>query len=343
MIPVRLTISTLALTPLLASPATAQVVWDEAVDGDLSGNPGAPTPVSLAPGRNVIIGSVTSAFPSFDTRDYVTFTIPVGKALGSLNQLSYVDLPGGGPGDRGYHALDEGPTSLVPDMLNGSQFLGGAHMDPQVPGTDLLPDLASALLAGVGFDIPLGHGEYTYLIQQTGDERSGYELEFVIVDDVEIGARYCTPGTPNSTGNPGAMAVFGSEVVADDQLGLLASDLPPSSNIGYFIMGTGFNTFTPPGSAGPICITPACSASCRRRTTRASSAGGFARVRRHGRADFGQHHGGQHLELPGLAPRRCRTLEPDRCRQRAVPLRNRRTRSGEARLARQASATCSRP
>ena len=32
--------------------------------------------------------------------------------------------------------------------------------------------------------------------------------------------------------------------------------LPPESNIGYFIMGVGTNTFIPPGSAGPICIAP---------------------------------------------------------------------------------------
>jgi hypothetical protein len=52
------------------------------------------------------------------------------------------------------------------------------------------------------------------------------------------------------------MTVLGSHVVADDDLELFGSDLPTESNIGYFIMGTAMNTFVPPGSAGPICITP---------------------------------------------------------------------------------------
>jgi len=28
------------------------------------------------------------------------------------------------------------------------------------------------------------------------------------------------------------------------------------TNVGYFLMGTGANTFVPPGSAGPICVAP---------------------------------------------------------------------------------------
>jgi hypothetical protein len=52
------------------------------------------------------------------------------------------------------------------------------------------------------------------------------------------------------------MSVLGSAVVSDDDLALLALQLPPSTNIGYFIMGTGMNTFTPPGSVGPICVAP---------------------------------------------------------------------------------------
>ena len=37
---------------------------------------------------------------------------------------------------------------------------------------------------------------------------------------------------------------------------LSATNLPMNSNIGYFIMGAGMNTFVPPGSTGPICVTP---------------------------------------------------------------------------------------
>ena len=76
------------------------------------------------------------------------------------------------------------------------------------------------------------------------------------IDCGEIGTRYCSPGEVNSSGAPGAMRVQGSTVVADDDLTLRATQLPPESNIGYFIMGQGMNTFVPPGSSGPICVSP---------------------------------------------------------------------------------------
>jgi hypothetical protein len=59
-------------------------------------------------------------------------------------------------------------------------FLAGDHLNSEVPGTDLLPDLAGAAQAGTGFTVPLGPGTYSYLVQQTGAEESGYSLDFVI-------------------------------------------------------------------------------------------------------------------------------------------------------------------
>ena len=51
-------------------------------------------------------------------------------------------------------------------------------------------------------------------------------------------------------------SVTGSDVVADDDLVLTATQLPPESNIGYFVMGHGMNVTNPPGSAGALCVTP---------------------------------------------------------------------------------------
>lgn len=72
----------------------------------------------------------------------------------------------------------------------------------------------------------------------------------------ELGSSYCNPAQPNSTGTFGKVHIFGSDIVAENALTLTASDLPESANIGYFIMGTGMATNTPPGSAGPICVAP---------------------------------------------------------------------------------------
>jgi hypothetical protein len=180
----RLALVAQALLLLVATSALAD--WDEGVDGDLSTNEAAPTPLALVVGSNVIAGSVVS--PG-DVRDYVTFTVGPGQQLTALNQLAYFDIPGGGPGNRGYHAINAGATSFIPSAGNSSSFLGGNHLDPLPPGTDMLPGLAAAPLAGVGFTVPLGPGTYSYLVQQTGPQQNGYELELVIVSTA-------TPGLP---------------------------------------------------------------------------------------------------------------------------------------------------
>ena len=59
------------------SPTLGGSAWNEAVDGDLSDDPSAPTAVVLTSGSNMIDGSVTTSAPA-DTRDYITFTIPPG-------------------------------------------------------------------------------------------------------------------------------------------------------------------------------------------------------------------------------------------------------------------------
>lgn len=43
------------------------------------------------------------------------------------------------------------------------------------------------------------------------------------------------------------------DVASDDLLTLIA-DCVPRNKLGYFLMGSGQNTFTPPGSAGHFCI-----------------------------------------------------------------------------------------
>ncbi len=173
----RIAVSAAAL--LLGSAAIAGgPVWDEGVDGDLSTDPLAPTPIAFGLGSNIVIGEMQS--PS-DTRDYLTFVIPAGQALSELNLLGYEDLDVGGPGDTGFNAIHPGATSQVPSGANSGDFLGGNHVLDSFVGTDLLPGLAAGALSGTGFASPLGPGTYTYLIQQTGPERTGYELEFVFI------------------------------------------------------------------------------------------------------------------------------------------------------------------
>lgn len=163
---------------LLVAPGTA-LAWNEAVDGDLSTNPSSPTPITFNVGNNTIAGTVTSGSP-VDTRDYITFAILPGQRLTALRLITWQDLPGGGPANRGFHAINAGATSFVPDGTTEGNFLGGDHVDPAPSGTNLLPELSDGDTAGVGFTVPLGPGTYSYLIQQTGPQLNGYNLEFEV-------------------------------------------------------------------------------------------------------------------------------------------------------------------
>ena len=170
----------LALAAALAAPASAVTVWDESIDGDLSTDPSAPTPISFEVGTNTIIGSVQT--PS-DTRDYITFTIPSGQELSELLLQQYEDLGVGGPGNRGYLAINEGDTSFIPAGATADLFLAGIHLDPAPAGTDLLPILESAPINGSGLSVPVGPGTYSFVVQQTGPQLTGYTFDFVLVPE----------------------------------------------------------------------------------------------------------------------------------------------------------------
>lgn len=163
---------------MMTVSASLALNYVESVDGDLSGDPLIPTPISFDLGSNNVSGSMGGA----DVRDYLTFTIPAGQELSELILVTYEDLDIGGPGNTGYHSFNVGPTSEIPDGGNVGSFLAGDHLDPP-SGVDLLSELATNPLIGTGITAPLGSGTYTYLIQQTGIENTGYALDFVITPE----------------------------------------------------------------------------------------------------------------------------------------------------------------
>jgi hypothetical protein len=127
-------------------------------------------------------------------------------------------------------------------------------------GDELLVQEGVTTIGGVVVDTLRGI-ESGYVLSESGDHvlfeailADGTEGAYLI--DRTLGTRYCSPGVANSSGLPGVMRLTGSDVVSDDDLTLVATQLPTDSNVGYFLMGTGMNTFVPVGSAGPICITP---------------------------------------------------------------------------------------
>jgi hypothetical protein len=71
----------------------------------------------------------------------------------------------------------------------------------------------------------------------------------------DIGTSICL-ASPNSTGAPAEIQVWGSEDLSDDALTLVAASLP-SGQFGVFFTGMGTSTFVPPGSQGTLCLSGA--------------------------------------------------------------------------------------
>lgn len=69
-----------------------------------------------------------------------------------------------------------------------------------------------------------------------------------------VGANYCGPAVPNSTGLAGVMAADGSTDIAVNQLTLLATDLP-QNQFGFFVLSqTQGLVTTVPNSEGTLCL-----------------------------------------------------------------------------------------
>jgi len=68
-----------------------------------------------------------------------------------------------------------------------------------------------------------------------------------------FGTRYCSPANTTSTGLPASLSVMGSPIASDNDLTLVAEDLPPGE-FGYFLVGSNQGQFQPPGSQGILCL-----------------------------------------------------------------------------------------
>lgn len=160
------------LAPLAG--AQAQVIWDEANQGDLSDDRLAPTSLLLGAGDNrllgVLEGTDTEGNPD---RDYYSITIPAGFALSQIVLESYVSEDGGA-----FSAIESGATfPLSPDDATPANLMGWVIFGVATPNQDLLPTMDAN---GMGFDIPLGAGTYTFWTQQTGSATT-YTWNFVVV------------------------------------------------------------------------------------------------------------------------------------------------------------------
>ncbi|MCP3918675.1 MAG: hypothetical protein GY711_24275 [bacterium] len=199
---------------------------------------------------------------------------------GSFYLLGSTPQCGGGPDSDVLIAFfDELPAPDQPQLKwarawSGTQeeFLGGIHIDGNrlyaggatetCMGT-LIP--CTGLIDDPDLDVPLGSTQTASPSGQLanpagsditlGDAGCGSAFDALLLTlEVPIGRGYgCGPTQPNTTGVPGVLLATGSASVAANAFGLTATQLPPAQ-FGYFLAGRTPGFFSPPGSAGFICL-----------------------------------------------------------------------------------------
>jgi len=154
---------------LLASPAFADTIWDESVDGDISTVPLAPTQMTLVSSADRVsatIGGSSTNSPPEDFYDTFTFTVPPG------NQVTAVVLAD--------YQVSGGNTSTGFNFYTGNQGEGGTFVGSVSMTT---ADIGSDLLTLSSVPAPLAPGDYSISMRE-GTAGQIYQLE--IQGDVPV-------------------------------------------------------------------------------------------------------------------------------------------------------------
>jgi hypothetical protein len=150
-------------------------MWNEGINGDLSGNRLLPTNLNVVLGSNELIGSTGNTGTT--DRDYFHISLTGGQKLTKIILRNYVSAD-----DIAFIAVQAGtiitedPTSANVGNLLGWTFFG----TPQI-GLDLLAPMGTGSGA-IGFTPPLTGSDYTFWIQQTGDP-TDYVMDFQVVPE----------------------------------------------------------------------------------------------------------------------------------------------------------------
>ena len=170
-----LSMAVLAMAPI-AGMAAANIVYDEATDGDLSDDPNAPTFVSVSEGNNTVI-AVTDR--EGDDRDIFTFDVAEGYVLSGVI-LDVYDTNSNDPVNLGFIGFSAGNVlGTDPNSPNPSGLLGYALVSEADSGTDIFGLMA---LGGgsQGYDGPLAAGPYTFWMQETSPTTDDWTVTLVI-------------------------------------------------------------------------------------------------------------------------------------------------------------------
>ena len=151
---------------LVAAPAFAATAWNESVDGDLSSDGLAPTPLQFVPGSNTVKGSMGSG-----DIDYFRFTVPSGALLTAVNVTPGTSVSGA----QSFFAIQVGTQITVTPTGGGTgpgSLLAFDHYDVADIGTNLL-----ARLMPNSTGLPAG--AYSIWLNETGGV-APYSFDFVL-------------------------------------------------------------------------------------------------------------------------------------------------------------------
>ncbi|MEO1129083.1 MAG: dockerin type I domain-containing protein [Planctomycetota bacterium] len=157
---------------------TAADLYDEAVDGDASDDPAAPTALPIEFGSNTVSGEVNLSNDTANgDRDFFTLTVPAGAAL------TGVDLLGWDTTNPGFIAVNAGATGFIPGPGTDANFLAGVLVDDTTVGDNLIDNFQNDAVTQNSLATDrLGPGDYTFVVQQTTDILQPYALDFVLAE-----------------------------------------------------------------------------------------------------------------------------------------------------------------
>lgn len=168
----------LTLVALLPTAGALGAGWNEAIDGDLSGNYQSPTVISLVPGVNTI--RATSGAAATIDLEYFRLDLP---AQGQIDAIFLRAFETSGD-STAFIGVQSGTSFSFPAddaFANIGELLGWAHFglfEGDGIGGDILPAMGAGFSA-IGFTGPLTGPSYTFWSQQQGQPIT-YELEFVV-------------------------------------------------------------------------------------------------------------------------------------------------------------------
>lgn len=158
---------------IMLTRSQGAVIYNESIDGDLSGLFGKPTPLSIMLGANTILAEFgnngdTGATNGFDA-DYFTIIIDPGNILGSIIVESYLFAPNNPGLSFAAFTVAAAFAGQEEENVDGIAFFNASS-------GNILDDL-------LGDAEPLGAGVYSFWFQETSNNIVNYQLTFNVIPE----------------------------------------------------------------------------------------------------------------------------------------------------------------